>query len=534
MKKIAIFGGSFDPPHKGHLKIIRHLEKKFDRVIIMPAFISPFKAAAGHAPANDRLEMLHILKQEKGLNAEVSTFELDKKGISYTTDTLRHYAGKEGADSEIYFVIGSESAKTLHLWRDSDWLKKNAVFYVVPREGYTLKQDFDANSENNTAAQKNNGFNLKTAPISVKDYSSALFKAARAFKREKSIVTPAVYKYIAEKDLYNQFKPLTAGFKVFKMRPERILHTFGAVKAGIRLAKIHGEDVDKTITALTLHDIGKYADGDMLKKAGVVPACTKGIPPDCCHAIIGECIARQYFKITDSDVLNAILYHTTGRHDMSRLEKITAIADYTEEGRNFKDAKEIAEIAKIDLDRALVGMLSNVIEYLNRVGKEIFGISYKALSFYRDLVYNSTIKHDSDKTDSKNPVKQGEKMDVKKASLMQSYEDSRALAKEIAGYLDDKKADKIVIIDISKRTTIADYFVICSARSATAVRALTDHVDDLLSKNGIEPKGRDIDAKWAAIDYGSVILHIFHEETRSFYALERLWEDGDNAQSFPS
>lgn len=125
-------------------------------------------------------------------------------------------------------------------------------------------------------------------------------------------------------------------------------------------------------------------------------------------------------------------------------------------------------------------------------------------------------------------------MDVKKASLMQSYEDSRALAKEIAGYLDEKKANNIVIIDISKRTPIADYFVICSARSATAVRSLTDYADEMLSKKGVEPKGRDIDAKWAAIDYGSVIVHIFYEETRNFYSLERLWADGDNVENFPS
>jgi len=124
-----------------------------------------------------------------------------------------------------------------------------------------------------------------------------------------------------------------------------------------------------------------------------------------------------------------------------------------------------------------------------------------------------------------------EKMNVKKVSLKQSYEDSRALAKEIAGYLSDKKADKIVIIDIGRQTPIADYFVICSVRSSLAVRALTDYVDEVLSKKGIEPCGRDIDVKWAAVDYGSVILHIFYEETRNYYQLERLWTDGDNVET---
>lgn len=121
-------------------------------------------------------------------------------------------------------------------------------------------------------------------------------------------------------------------------------------------------------------------------------------------------------------------------------------------------------------------------------------------------------------------------MDVKKASLKQQYEESKALAHEIAGYLDEKKAQKLIIIDIAARTPIADYFVICSAKSTTAVKALTEYVDEKLGKKGIEPKGRDIDAKWAAVDYGSVIVHIFYDETREYYQLERLWTDGSNVE----
>src|SRR5690606_824069 len=124
--------------------------------------------------------------------------------------------------------------------------------------------------------------------------------------------------------------------------------------------------------------------------------------------------------------------------------------------------------------------------------------------------------------------------EIKTASLKQSYNQSYDLAKEIAGYLDEKKAKKILLIDISKRTPIADYFVICSARSTTAVKALTDFVDEKLSSKGLLPKGRDIDPKWAAVDYGSVILHIFYEETREFYQLERLWIEGDNFEYFDS
>lgn len=113
-------------------------------------------------------------------------------------------------------------------------------------------------------------------------------------------------------------------------------------------------------------------------------------------------------------------------------------------------------------------------------------------------------------------------------------EDAYVLAKKIAAILDEKKARDIVIIDLSERSIIADYFVIASGRSTTAVKALTDNVDEKLSKEGIEPLRRDgmNEAKWIAVDYGSVILHVFYEETREYYHLERLWIDGANFERY--
>ena len=107
------------------------------------------------------------------------------------------------------------------------------------------------------------------------------------------------------------------------------------------------------------------------------------------------------------------------------------------------------------------------------------------------------------------------------------------LAEAVARFLDEKKGRDISIIDISGRSIIADYFVIASATSTTQVRAPADYVDEKLSKEfGIEPLHRDSDKKWIAVDYGSVIVHIFYEEMREFYQLERLWSDGSNIRNF--
>lgn len=118
---------------------------------------------------------------------------------------------------------------------------------------------------------------------------------------------------------------------------------------------------------------------------------------------------------------------------------------------------------------------------------------------------------------------------IKKLSLEGNALPPSDLAKKIAEFIDEKKGKEIMIVDLKGKTVIADYFVLASAKSTVAVRALADYVDEKLSKDyGLEPRGRDVDPKWAAIDYGCVIVHIFHEETREFYKLERLWDDGDN------
>jgi len=113
--------------------------------------------------------------------------------------------------------------------------------------------------------------------------------------------------------------------------------------------------------------------------------------------------------------------------------------------------------------------------------------------------------------------------------------DSIALAQRIASILYDKKAQDIIALNVGHMTVITDCMVIASGRSAIQVKALADEVDDQLSKDGIEPRRTEghNDGRWIVIDYGYVIVHIFHQEERGFYHLERLWEDGSNRLVLP-
>ncbi len=103
------------------------------------------------------------------------------------------------------------------------------------------------------------------------------------------------------------------------------------------------------------------------------------------------------------------------------------------------------------------------------------------------------------------------------------------LANLLCETLASKKAQDIVKINVAEKTTIADYFVVASARSSTQVKALSEQCEMAAEKQGavIVRKEGLTDARWAIVDFGDVILHIFNDETRLFYHLERLWGEGE-------
>jgi len=103
----------------------------------------------------------------------------------------------------------------------------------------------------------------------------------------------------------------------------------------------------------------------------------------------------------------------------------------------------------------------------------------------------------------------------------------KEMAKQIAAILDNKKAQRITVLDISGLTTLGDYFVIASGSSSTQVKALAGEIEDKMTQQGIEPKRveGESSAMWILMDYYDVIVHIFYDETRDFYGLERLWAD---------
>lgn len=107
--------------------------------------------------------------------------------------------------------------------------------------------------------------------------------------------------------------------------------------------------------------------------------------------------------------------------------------------------------------------------------------------------------------------------------------ESKDLMIKAVSVLDSKKARNIKVLNISPLTTISDYFVVCSGGSTTQIKALSDALDEELEKVGVHFIGKEgfNAANWILMDYGSVVVHIFSEETRDFYSIEHLWADAE-------
>ncbi len=106
---------------------------------------------------------------------------------------------------------------------------------------------------------------------------------------------------------------------------------------------------------------------------------------------------------------------------------------------------------------------------------------------------------------------------------------------KLAQTLYDKKGDQIVALKVAHLTVLCDYMVIATGRSAAQVSALADAADEFMAENGVELRRSEgmNDGKWAVMDYGHIIVHIFHRDERAFYNLDRLWTDGTNALDLP-
>ena len=137
VKRIALYGGTFDPVHSGHLEVARRVSELFEieRVIFIPAQLAPHKTARPVTAPIHRYAMLALATQDDA-RLRISTFELDAPDRRYTVDTVAHFQRLFGEGTELFFIMGADSWAEIKTWRDWERLLKMTNHIVVTRPGY--------------------------------------------------------------------------------------------------------------------------------------------------------------------------------------------------------------------------------------------------------------------------------------------------------------------------------------------------------------------------------------------------------------
>ena len=168
-----------------------------------------------------------------------------------------------------------------------------------------------------------------------------------------------------------------------KMPEKRYIHTLGVRDTAIQLAQHYGEDSEKAMLAAIIHDIAKYAELSWMREIVQQEKMDERLLPwehEILHGPVGAYMAKNEFQINDEDILNAIRHHTTGRPNMSRLEKIIYVADMIEPNRKFDGVEELRKIAFDNIDEAMKACIKHTIAFLVQSEQPIYPLSIECFN----------------------------------------------------------------------------------------------------------------------------------------------------------
>lgn len=344
MAKIGILGGTFDPVHNGHIACAEQIRDEFglDRVLFVLSANPPHKFASDVTPARLRARMIELaLEGHEGLC--LCDLELRRPGYSYSADTIAELL-ETYPDDGFYYIIGTDAAVRLPDWKNVEALTAGCSFILVKRPG-----DSPEIAEKALAALEKAGAKYfisrseNLADVSSTSIREAVREAGNVCEElpEKGLVPEAVCRFIGKNNLYKGL-PWTEEMIVADLRsvlkPGRFVHSLGVAEEAERLAEKYGVDRKKARLAGLLHDCGKNVSEGQLVWIGMTKNDFAAVPGGnvnvrVIHGPVGAIVAERRYGVTDPEVLSAIAKHTTGAAEMTLLDKIIFLADYTEKNR---------------------------------------------------------------------------------------------------------------------------------------------------------------------------------------------------------
>lgn len=362
MAKIGIYGGSFNPPHAGHISAAKQAlhALKLDQLLLIPVSAAPHKTMPHlTASGQDRLAMLELSAQ--GLpGLEPCDVELRREGVSYTVDTLRILKGQFPEDT-FTLLMGTDMFLSFESWRAAEEICGMAELGALYRGEKGEKEQMEAQKQ-----RLEERFSAKITLVKNQavEISSTDVRRLLIFRCAGDYLRPGVESYIREKGLYETSKDLQSlpmeeleQIVVSLLHPQRVAHVLGCRDTAVALARHYGANETDAARAGILHDITK-----VLPPAQQLLLCqTYGVELDAfsranaktLHALTGSLVAERIFG-ENKAVCSAICHHTTGCANMTLLEKIIYIADYMEPNRDFPEVEALREVTWRDLDSAVL------------------------------------------------------------------------------------------------------------------------------------------------------------------------------------
>ena len=378
-------GGGFDPIHYGHLAAAegaRH-ELKLDFILLIPTGQPPHKTGtsfSGHR------YLMTVLAAADNPYFYVSPMELDRQGPSYTIDTLRIL--KKETDAELFFIVGADEMMRIMTWKDAASLLDICNWVAATRPGYDTG---DLSVHTNRLADTH-GFRGQILQIPGLDISATELRRRIANNMSvKYLVSLAVEEYIRDFSLYRHPDPqdeIIWQAVAAKLSERRYRHTLGVLETALLLAARHGVNLRKTYLAALLHDYAKELTEEekrtLCKKFAVPLDSVQERYISLIHGRLSAELARREFNIQDTEVLEAISYHTTGRAGMGILEQIIKIADNIEPNRpKYPGLETIKSLANTNLRQAAAASIKRDIQYTKEKGRTVHPWGQLALEYLK-------------------------------------------------------------------------------------------------------------------------------------------------------
>ncbi len=352
--RIGIYGGTFNPPHTGHRKAAREAigALGLDKLLVIPTAEPPHKELPEEsAGPEQRLELARLCFG--GLEgAEVSPLELERGGKSYTADTVAELR-RLYPEAELWLIMGGDMFLSLEKWYKSGELLREAGIAVSARADE--RERILAEAEKLRRERGARVRFIDQPPIII---SSTALRDCLRRAEGREYLTEETYAYIVKNRLYGARAELgwLREQAVKLLDPRRVPHVLGVEQEAVRLAERWGAEVYDAAAAGILHDITKKCNDkeqlQLCEKYGTMIDNLEREIPKLLHAKTGADLAWHEFGVSPA-IREAIRWHTTGRENMSLLEKIIYLADYIEPNRSFEGLDRLRALAYEDLDEAL-------------------------------------------------------------------------------------------------------------------------------------------------------------------------------------